>query len=189
MGFKFYSFFVSSFLIFVISQGCSQDKTSTHNLTAPVIEKLSSLNALREGLAASIDPNQPITPDTFKTTCMPVGMEYKRWSESHGFTSKQVSDKNRNPLHSPNATEEKIITEFQNQKTLQHKVATTTEGTFVYHRINVTSACLHCHGSKDTRPDFIKSKYPEDKAYDYKEGDFRGIYSVFIPKVLPKIQN
>lgn len=189
MRFNFYSFFASGFCIVIASQGCNKDNIKTHDLTAPVIEKLSSLNTLREGLAASIDPNKPITPETFKTTCMPVGMEYKRWSESQGFTSKQVSDKNRNPLHSPNATEEKIIAEFRNQQTLQHKVVTTTEGTFVYHRINVASACLHCHGAKETRPDFIKTKYPEDKAYDYKEGDFRGIYSVFIPKVLPKIQN
>ncbi len=44
--------------------------------------------------------------------------------------------------------------------------------------IYVEKACLACHGAKDKRPAFIVKKYPEDKAYGFKEGDLRGIISV-----------
>src|SRR5690606_11358920 len=48
-------------------------------------------------------------------------------------------------------------------------------------------ACLSCHG--DTKKDIsaetlkiINAKYPEDKAIDYKEGDFRGLWKISFSK-------
>lgn len=43
------------------------------------------------------------------------------------------------------------------------------------------AACLACHGEKDSRPEFIKEKYPDDRAYGFKKGDLRGVISVLIP--------
>jgi hypothetical protein len=45
----------------------------------------------------------------------------------------------------------------------------------------VEDACLACHGSEDTRPDFVKQGYPDDKAFDFEVGDLRGVYSGFVP--------
>ena len=47
--------------------------------------------------------------------------------------------------------------------------------------------CLNCHGSKSNglsqqTHDFIKSKYPLDKAIGYSIGDLRGMWSITIPK-------
>ena len=57
------------------------------------------------------------------------------------------------------------------------------KGTRYYRRINVEASCLACHGGKDSRPQFIKDKYPQDLAYDFQVGDLRGMYSVFIPEL------
>ena len=54
-------------------------------------------------------------------------------------------------------------------------------GTRYYRRINVEASCLACHGGKGSRPEFVKNKYPEDRAFDFNVGDLRGMYSVFIP--------
>jgi hypothetical protein len=44
--------------------------------------------------------------------------------------------------------------------------------------------CLNCHGTDDFLSkeikNFLKEKYPEDKATGYKAGDFRGAVSVKI---------
>jgi hypothetical protein len=52
-----------------------------------------------------------------------------------------------------------------------------------YRRIDVQSSCLACHGSKDSRPAFVKEKYPADKAFNFKPGDLRGMDAVLIPEV------
>ena len=48
--------------------------------------------------------------------------------------------------------------------------------------IFVEDACLACHGSKDKRPFFIVDKYPEDRAFDFKTGDLRGMVEVLFPE-------
>ena len=47
--------------------------------------------------------------------------------------------------------------------------------------IYMERACLSCHGDRDKRPDFIIKKYPEDRAYGFKDGDLRGIITVTAP--------
>ncbi len=39
------------------------------------------------------------------------------------------------------------------------------------------------HGSKDSRPAFVKDNYPADRAFNFKPGDLRGMYAVFVPEV------
>ena len=56
-----------------------------------------------------------------------------------------------------------------------------TPGWRCQRRITVESACLACHGAKADRPAFIQKRYPEDRAFDFEEGDLRGLYSVFVP--------
>jgi hypothetical protein len=42
---------------------------------------------------------------------------------------------------------------------------------------------MACHGTKLSRPAFIKENYPNDKAFDFKSGDLRGMYAVFLPEL------
>lgn len=140
-----------------------------------IIEQLGSFNSMREALAASIDPQKgPITPDTFEKTCKPVGRALAEWAKKFDLEVKQISHKYRNPNHAASKEELKIIERFQNDSKLIHWV----DGKSVYYRIPVVQACLHCHGPKASRPDFIVSKYPKDLAFDFAAGDLRGLYRV-----------
>ena len=56
-----------------------------------------------------------------------------------------------------------------------------TDGWRYARRITVQPSCLACHGPKDQRPDFVKTGYPDDRAYGFEAGDLRGLYAVFVP--------
>nr|WP_255108438.1 DUF3365 domain-containing protein [Synechococcus sp. RedBA-s] len=44
-------------------------------------------------------------------------------------------------------------------------------------------SCLACHGTKANRPAFVMENYPDDKVFDFKVGDLRGMDAVFIPEL------
>jgi hypothetical protein len=162
--------------------------TDTSQLVKAVGE-IESLDAMRSGLASSLN-NQSQTPDleTFKEVCQPVGMRAKQLSQENGWQVKQVAKKYRNPSHAPGNLSEKIaLAKFEQQPELmgfwQKATLNGEEGMSYFRRINVESSCLACHGGKNNRPQFILDKYPEDLAFDFKEGDLRGMYSVFIPEL------
>lgn len=151
------------------------------------IQFLKGLNQMREGLASSLDSRtEPITEGTFKQVCMPVGKALKEWGKERGYSVKQVAERNRNPDHALTTEEKPIFALFsRDPKKMSHVVSTTQKGTpgqQVYVRIPVVKSCLHCHGPAGQRPDFIKAKYKDDKAFGFKVGDLRGLYSVFIPE-------
>ena len=106
-------------------------------------------------------------------------------ADSTGWTVQQLAVKYRNPLHRADPEAERIITAMEQDTTLMSLVLRTyREGVagFRYlRRITVQPACLACHGARDARPEFIKSGYPQDRAYDFRVGDLRGVYSVFLP--------
>lgn len=150
-------------------------------------EKLTALNTMREGLAATLDGRkEPITEETFKRVCMPVGKALKEWAAKVGYEARQVAMKNRNPSNALTATDEPVFAKFAADSRLrrfeQEVVSGGRSGVQLYARIPVVAACLHCHGAEVTRPEFIKEKYRADKAFGFKVGDLRGLYSVFIPK-------
>lgn len=153
-----------------------------------IFSKLQSLNQMRESLASTLDGKSPseINEDTFKVVCMPVGKELKRWAEEKGYQVRQISHKNRNPNHGLKAHEEKIYQKFLEDPQLNESQVEVSEkdlqGHLYYARINVVQSCLHCHGEKKSRPEFIQTKYQNDKAYGFKSGDLRGLYSVFVSK-------
>jgi hypothetical protein len=113
---------------------------------------------------------------------MPVGKQLKEWSQAQGYEARQIARKNRNPLNAVKTQDQAAWELFEKDaKILEHN-ETHPDGTTVYVRIPVVSACLHCHGSKEARPDFVKKKYLEDRAFDFAPGDLRGLYAVRIPK-------
>ena len=143
------------------------------------IKQLQGFNLMRESLAGSIDPKkEPITPDTFKKTCMPVGLALKDWGKQKGYKVRQVSHKYRNPDHAPTADEQIALDRFLADKKLEHW----QDDQSIYVRIPMAQSCLHCHGEKSSRPDFIKKKYPKDRAFDFKPGELRGLYRVDLPR-------
>lgn len=153
---------------------------------ASVVLKLSQLTQMREALSATLDGrSEAITEETFKNVCAPVGKELKAWSEKSGYRSRQVSEKYRNPNHAPNSREIAVLKRFSAdpklEKWTEKGELEGRQGDFVYVSIHVAKSCLHCHGEMDKRPDFVKVKYKEDKAFGFRVGDLRGMYSVFVP--------
>lgn len=109
-----------------------------------------------------------------------------------GVYIRRVSFKNRNENNFPDEFEKKILTKFEllkqnnelNDNTEHFEVV--KEGEFTYLRylkpILIQAECLNCHGNKDAMlpevKELIASKYPEDKAFGYNIGDFRGAVSI-----------
>lgn len=112
-------------------------------------------------------------------------------SASSGWDLKRVSLKNRAPTAKPDAWENKVLTQFDQQRangadpaTMEYSEIVQEKGqkTFRYMKaiaIGQGQPCLHCHGTNIN--DAVKQKlvelYPQDKATGYSEGQIRGAFS------------
>ena len=114
-------------------------------------------------------------------------------SYPEGVSVKRVSLKYRNPANKPTADEAKVLEQIQSDVTAHKKVPKmivkeiAKNSYKVYKPIFINKGiCLTCHGDAQTRdPEaykLIKAKYPNDKAVDYNQGDFRGAFVVTIVK-------
>jgi hypothetical protein len=145
--------------------------------------EIQKLNSLREALVQTVEP--PVDLAKFKGACGPVGKTAKALAKRTGWTVRQVSHKNRNPKNALNVEEKKAFALFEKDPKKQKHWVSSKDGDFYFEKIVTRPKCLLCHGPKKTRPAFVEKKYPQDRAYDFKVGDIRGLYSVFVPKKNP----
>ncbi|EDY37613.1 conserved hypothetical protein [Cyanobium sp. PCC 7001] len=161
---------------------------------AKAVDQMEQLDRLRIGLAATLEGStEEPTMATMKEVCMPVGRRAAAIGQENGWSVRQVATKYRNPDHAPaNAQEREVIDLFsrhpQIQGLWQPAAAGQPAGVSYYRRIDVQPSCLACHGSKDSRPAFVKERYSQDRAFDFKPGDLRGMYAVFIPEVAQALE-
>ena len=111
---------------------------------------------------------------------------------SDEITIKRTSDKYRNPTNAPDSMEQRIMAAFQQLKNKQEAIPPVFEedkqGKYHYFKpIILQAMCLNCHGSKTDQIQpavwqFIQQKYPADLAFNYKEGDLRGMWHVVFSK-------
>ena len=145
---------------------------------------VTEVDSLRSTLAKGI-AGQEADAETFVQVCKPVGMRAKELSEESGWEIRQVATRYRNPAHEADEMAAVVIKRFEDIPELQDVweriVVGEATGWRYFYPIRVESACLACHGEKDSRPEFIVQGYPEDTAYGFEEGDLRGLYSVFVP--------
>jgi hypothetical protein len=180
-------------LLLVGSPGVAQAQPNPAEL-AKAVEAVENLDALRSGLAAYLkDEPEPPTAETMKQVCKPVGMKAMELSQANGWQVKQIAKKYRNPAHAPDLPHATMaLAKFEQNPELMGLWENATlegqSGTRYYRRINVEASCLACHGWKETRPQFVQDNYPQDLAYDFKVGDLRGMYAVFIPDVQQALQ-
>jgi hypothetical protein len=91
----------------------------------------------------------------------------------------------RNPANAADPEGARVLAMFARDSTLRavtlHTTINGTRGTRYLRRITVEPSCLLCHGAKASRPAFVTTEYPNDRAYGFRAGDLRGAYSVFIP--------
>lgn len=105
---------------------------------------------------------------------------------------RRVSLKVRNMKDEPTDLEREILKEYQTKQmrgdTLLPSVREIDAGTIGYfHPIRVQQTCLKCHGilGEDIMSgDYaaIKELYPNDRAVGYREGDIRGMWSIYLNK-------
>jgi hypothetical protein len=151
------------------------------------VTEIENLDAMRSGLASTLEGQTEMpTGETFKEVCKPVGMRAMQLSKENGWQVKQISTKYRNPAHAPDSdTAQMALAKFEENPELigfwDQETLNGQSGLRYYRRINVEASCLACHGAAADRPDFVKAKYPEDKAFGFAVGDLRGMYAVFIP--------
>ncbi|MCP9821044.1 DUF3365 domain-containing protein [Synechococcus sp. Cruz-9H2] len=150
---------------------------------------MEQLDQMRISLASTLEGRtEEPTIKTMKEVCKPVGMRAVAIGKENGWQVRQVASKYRNPDHAPaNAQEREVIDLFSRHPEInglwEPAVAEQGAGLNYYRRINVEPSCLACHGTKASRPAFIKDNYPDDKAFDLAVGELRGMYAVHLPEV------
>jgi hypothetical protein len=147
-----------------------------------VAAAVEEVNDLRTALVHALPPGGKVDDATFAQVCKPVGARAQALGKEHGWTFIQMSDRYRNPKHKADVEAESALKAFRSDETLQSFWTKSKSGDKIQHRyfrrIVVDQPCLACHGDKDARPAFIKSKYPDDRAFGFGAGDLRGVYSV-----------
>lgn len=157
----------------------SSIKTKAASAAAEIIE-------MRSGLAKSfIMPGAEVNEETFKKVCGAVGKRVKEINEKGEIKIRHAAVKYRNPVNAATAEEAALIEKFEMDKNL-NEIEDTVEkdGKKFYHYtrpIYTEAACLACHGEKDSRPKFVVEKYPDDRAYGFRQGDLRGVISATAP--------
>jgi Protein of unknown function (DUF3365) len=111
---------------------------------------------------------------------------------SDEITIRRTTDKYRNASNAPDSMEQRILAAFQQSKNNQEAITPVFEddkqGKYHYFKpIILQAMCLNCHGSKTDQIQpavwqSIQQKYPADLAYNYKEGDLRGMWHVVFSK-------
>lgn len=104
----------------------------------------------------------------------------------------RLSFKNRNPANYPKTDMEKQLLEayqynFENQIESSPNVQILDTSILYAAPIVAGQFCLNCHGAPDeniAKPQLetINKLYPNDKAIGYKEGELRGMWSVYFNK-------
>jgi len=156
---------------------------------ARAVDEMEQLDRLRISLASTLEgSSEEPTMDTMREVCMPVGQRAMAIGQENGWRVRQVASQFRNPDHAPaDAQETGVIVLFAKHPEItglwEPATAEQDVGVNYYRRIDVQASCLACHGSKDSRPAFVKDKYPADRAFNFKPGDLRGMYAVYLPEV------
>ncbi len=108
-------------------------------------------------------------------------------SKAHDAQIRRVSFKVRNPKDTPDRYEEKALERAQKIHEQGERIQPWVEhypGEAAYYApIYLISNCLKCHGTpgETIAPEdykLIKELYPKDQAIGYKEGDWRGLWSI-----------
>ncbi len=101
---------------------------------------------------------------------------------------RRTSNKLRNPNNGPTKAEQIVLSKYVMGDEQSPVVKELPSGNKVFYApIKMKPLCVTCHGTVGktvTEKDYatILKRYPNDKAVGYKEGDFRGMWSIELKK-------
>ena len=104
----------------------------------------------------------------------------------------RVSHKNRNPKNLADNADMEFVKMYQEKISASEELkpqikAISNEEAVFYAPIVTKGMCLACHGIKgetfsDANAKLITEKYPEDKAFGFKEGELRGMWKLILKR-------
>ena len=107
---------------------------------------------------------------------------------AEGISIERTSEKLRNPANAPDTMETRILAAYRKLKNENQELKSIVEkdaggNHHFFKPILLQAICLNCHGERLTQIktdtwNSILLKYPDDAAFDYKEGDLRGIWHI-----------
>lgn len=111
----------------------------------------------------------------------------------HGVTIRRTSTKLRNAKNdAPTEREFQVLQQYAQQEVAGQELKPMVEAidpqtVAYYHPITIQPLCLNCHGVlgetlTQENYDVIKYIYPNDEAIGYELDDFRGIWSLTLPR-------
>jgi hypothetical protein len=138
---------------------------------------------LKGGLQAGMKKGGPV--DALHA-CNILAPEILAKHNLKGYTIGRTSERLRNPINAPENWIIPLLEEYKNSTMENPK-----KGKVVFEKnfkayvepIYIQGICLTCHGSNvpEMVKDEIKTLYPQDKALDFKLGEFRGLFWVKAP--------
>ncbi len=184
-------------IVFLLTfSACNSEKKIEQNTTIDYHKEFKKyaadyLLALKAVLVRNLKNGGPLKA---VTVCSDTAQALtKMFSDAIGLKVKRVSFKNRNPNDAPDVVEAEILKKYEKMHK-NNKLTSDTE-TFGKYTVNgkkiirymkpiiVEKKCLICHGNINTKikkniKEFLKKKYPHDKAVNYSAGDLRGAISI-----------
>lgn len=195
---RYYTIFIIIQLVFVL--GCGQKKLPVEQPPAeevkhiaPIGKKIASnlVTTLKKEVKSAMNAGgveEAIKVCNIKA--LPLTDSIAR-SSSFNVEIKRVSDKVRNPANKPDEFEA-LALELFNEMHMNgeeipefyiQKITTQEQAEYNFYKpMYMENLCLICHGEDPVRAPsadrLIAEFYPEDKAINYKEGDFRGLIRI-----------
>ncbi len=188
-----YSILITGLITFFFSCKQSKDKEYTDWKSKGDSLTAQTFDTLRKTLQKAISVSGLPGAVEF---CNTAALDLTKTYAGKGIQIKRTSDKIRNPANIPDEMENDVIKTYLEQKEENKQLTAFIKqdagGNHHYFKpILIQAMCLNCHGAKETqiKPDtwdMIQKKYPNDAAFNYKEGDIRGIWHLVFSKEISK---
>jgi hypothetical protein len=102
---------------------------------------------------------------------------------------RRVTMRPRNPANAADAMDAQVLAALSEQKTptplLVERTIGNQNGLALYTPIRMQPLCLSCHGPRENLPEnlqeLLSTLYPNDRAFNYADGDFRGAVRSWMP--------
>jgi hypothetical protein len=163
-------------------------------LEARVLGKFAAQRVLSEfmtGLGNALQKGGPVYAAAFCNIELPSLTENILKELPEGMRFKRVSYKLRNPANAPDSKDKEALDYFLSERKRtgalpESLLQAGNDKSFRYYQpLSVAPVCLQCHGDKahfnEELRVFLQKKYPEDEAYGYVVGDFRGLLRINLP--------